>query len=622
MTRATNRGLRLSTGLAVGVGAFLIPPVTAPVLAQNEPAPAAAEARRGIHFNVRGGRDDDLQELLEGASLLASARKNRQNDPQELIAAARADYGRLIGALYSRGYYAPVINILVDGREAANIPTLNAPKSVSTINVNVQTGPTFQFGQVEIAPVPRDTEFPTGLAPRQRARSTLITQGSDAAINRWRSAGYAKAELSDQSIVADHRSNRLNVDIDVKPGPRVTFGQLRVAGNEAVRSERVHAIAGLPEGEVFDPEDLSESARRLRRTNAFSSVSLEEADTLGPGDTMDITATVVESLPRRFGFGAQVSSSDGVDANAYWMHRNLFGGAENLRFDLQGTGLGATDQEYSIGAVFSRPATFDPDTTLKLSTQLKRTDEQDYTSDSFTIGAGVEHYFNEYLTGTIGLEYGFYRIREFGTTTNLQVLSLPTGAIYDRRDDPLNATRGYFLDGEIRPFYGINDNAGSGARLRLDARGFWSPGDSGRVVLAGRVQVGSVMGASITETPREYLFFSGGAGTVRGQPYQSLGVPNPDFASRDATIGGRNFLGISGEVRMRTHETIGLVAFYDAGYVSADKFFDDTGDWQGGIGVGLRYNTGIGPIRVDVATPLGGDTGDGVQLYVGIGQAF
>ena len=142
------------------------------------------------------------------------------------------------------------------------------------------------------------------------------------------------------------------------------------------------------------------------------------------------------------------------------------------------------------------------------------------------------------------------------------------------------------------------------------------------MVLAGRVQLGSVLGADITETPREYLFYSGGAGTVRGQPFQSLGVPNPDYLSRDATIGGRNFLGLSGEVRTRVTQSIGVVAFYDAGYVSADKFFDDSGDWQGGIGLGLRYNTGIGPIRLDVGAPLGGDTGNGVQLYVGIGQAF
>lgn len=77
---------------------------------------------------------------------------------------------------------------------------------------------------------------------------------------------------------------------------------------------------------MFSPDDLDESARRLRRAGAFSSVAMQEADRLGPGNTMDITATVVESLPRRFGFGAEVSSSDGVNLNGYWMHRNLFGG--------------------------------------------------------------------------------------------------------------------------------------------------------------------------------------------------------------------------------------------------------------------------------------------------------
>ncbi|MCE8438666.1 BamA/TamA family outer membrane protein, partial [Rhodovulum sulfidophilum] len=113
------------------------------------------------------------------------------------------------------------------------------------------------------------------------------------------------------------------------------------------------------------------------------------------------------------------------------------------------------------------------------------------------------------------------------------------------------------------------------------------------------------------------LFFSGGGGTVRGQPYQSLAVdlPNGD------RIGGRSFIGLSGEARVGVTRAIQMVAFYDAGFVGPDSWVSD-GDWQSGAGLGLRYDTGIGPIRFDVAAPVDGDTGDGVQFYIGIGQAF
>lgn len=69
-------------------------------------------------------------------------------------------------------------------------------------------------------------------------------------------------------------------------------------------------------------------------------------------------------------------------------------------------------------------------------------------------------------------------------------------------------------------------------------------------------------------------------------------------------------------------DSIGVVAFYDAGYIGAESFYDGSGEWHSGAGLGVRYQTGIGPIRFDIATPVGGETSDGIQIYIGIGQAF
>ncbi|MBE0552507.1 MAG: BamA/TamA family outer membrane protein, partial [Rhodobacteraceae bacterium] len=76
------------------------------------------------------------------------------------------------------------------------------------------------------------------------------------------------------------------------------------------------------------------------------------------------------------------------------------------------------------------------------------------------------------------------------------------------------------------------------------------------------------------------------------------------------------------EGRLKVTENIGVVGFFDVGRVDAVGFFDDVGDWHAGAGIGLRYATAVGPIRLDLAVPAGGDTGDGLQIYVGLGQAF
>jgi translocation and assembly module TamA len=197
------------------------------------------------------------------------------------------------------------------------------------------------------------------------------------------------------------------------------------------------------------------------------------------------------------------------------------------------------------------------------------------------------------------------------------MITLPAAGTWDFRDDELNATSGSYVSARVTPFAGIGSTA-SGLRAELDARSYRALGGDGDVVLAGRLQLGAVFGPSLAQTRSDYLFFSGGGGTVRGQPYQSLNI---DLGA-GTEVGGRSFLGLSGEIRIPISGPIGAVAFVDAGYIGAESFVDGSGDWHSGAGLGLRYQTGLGPIRLDVAAPVSGRTGDGVQLYIGIGQAF
>lgn len=578
-----------------------------------------AQALDRIDFATPGA-SDDVAGRLRAASLLLTSQDEGSTSAQDLFAAARADYGRLIGALYAEGYYSGVINILIDGREAASIAPLNAPTRIGTITVTVKPGPAFRFGAAEIAPLAPGTELPRGFAPGEPAQSGLIKDAAAAAVTGWRQVGHAKASPSAQDITADHARAVLNARVGITPGPRVHFGQMSVEGQDRMRESRIREIAGFPTGEVFDPDALDRTATRLRRTGVFRSVALTEADRLGPGDTLDVALQLVEEKRRRYGVGAEVASSEGLRLTAFWLHRNLFGGAERLTVEGEVANIGAQNSgmDYSLGVTLERPATFTPDTTLRFSADLEHLDEVDFSSDSGSIGIGATQYFSETLTGTVALDYTYARVTDSFGTTNFRNLSLPVGVKWDRRDVPLDATRGFYLEAEAMPFLGFG-TTDSGARLTADLRGYYGFGEDRPFVLAGRLQAGAIYGASLVGTPRDYLFYSGGGGTVRGQPYQSLGVN----VLRSATqrTGGTLFLGASAELRKMVTDSIGVVAFYDTGYVGVEGA-SGVGDWHSGAGLGLRYATGFGPIRLDVATPVSGSTGDGVQIYVGIGQAF
>lgn len=579
-----------------------------------------AAALERLDFAVAGG-DGDLTAALRAASLLVTSELDGQEDAQDLFAVARADYGKLLGALYAAGHYSGVINILIDGREAAGIAPLDAPSRIDVVTVRVDPGPAFRLSEARIGPLARGTVLPEGFAAGRPALSGVVREAAVAGVGGWRSAGHAKAAVSGQEVTANHADATLAARIALDPGPRLRFGPLTVTGEARMREARVIKIAGLPEGEVFSPEELDRAANRLRRTGVFRSVTMTEAEGIMPPDLLPITATVVEEKPRRFSFGGEIASFEGLSLTGYWLHRNLLGGAERLRVDGEVANLGAQSSgvDYTLGVSLERPATFTPDTTVGIAAELGHLDEEDYQADVATVGLTATHYFTDALTGRIGLDYEYAEGRDRVSGFLFRNVSIPVGVTWDRRNDKTDATAGWYLEAEVKPFFGFG-TTGSGTRSTLDARGYLGLGAEDRFVLAGRVQAGAVTGSALLDTPRDDLFYSGGGGTVRGQPYQSLGV----LLTRgliDSRIGGTHFLGAQMEARARVTDRIGIVGFYDVGRIDVGGF-GNSGDWHSGAGLGLRYDTGFGPIRLDVATPVGGNTGDGVQIYVGLGQAF
>lgn len=582
------------------------------------PAPALDR----LDFSVAGG-DDGLEKTVRAASLLLTQQADGATDPQDLFAAARADYARILGALYAKGHYSAVISIRIDGREAAGIAPLNAPGRIGTITVSVDPGPPFAFSRAEIAPLPPETRLPEDFRPGKPAYSTAISGALDEATLAWREAGYPKVATGAEDIVADHARSTLAADIRLAPGPKLRFGPLTVTGAKRMQAARIVKITGLRQGEAFSQSELDRAANRLKRTGVFRSVTLTEADFPVAGDLLPIGVTVVEEKLHRYSVGAEIASLDGLSLSGYWLHRNLFGGGERLKIDAVSTNIGSGQSgiDYSLGVTLDRPATLSPDTTASLSALIGHQDEVDYAADLAEVGLSFRHYFSEQLSARVGIAYEYAEGSDPGGKFHFRSLALPLGVTWDRRDSSVDARKGFYLDAAVKPFTGFG-TTGSGARLTFDGRAYRSFGAEDRITLAGRLQAGANLGSDLLDTPRDDLFFSGGGGTVRGHPYRSLGIAVNRGFGPDFLIGGTYMLAASAEVRARVTETIGIVGFVDAGSIGVNDFFGDLGDWHAGAGLGLRYETGFGPIRLDVAAPIHGKTGDGVQIYIGLGQSF
>jgi len=560
---------------------------------------------------------DDLADALERASILAAGFEAGTPVPDQ-IAAARADYARLIGVLYDYGHFAGVISIKLDGREAGTISPFAAPSQINAIDIQVDPGPAFTLGQVAIGPLAAGATPPEEFRAGAPASTSVLRDAARDAISEWRDAGHATAEVSGQSITARASSAELDASITIDPGRQLRFGTLMPSGQERMAPDRVAEIAGLPSGAVFSPAELDRAAERLRDTGVFSSVALNEGAS-NPGGTIDIEAQVVEAPLRRLGYGAELSSTEGLALSAYWLHRNLTGDGERLRFDAEITGIGQDSGEPDgrLSAQISRPATATPDTTFTASLALEYLDDDTFQELFFEGEAGVIQQISPDLSGSVAVGFRYSEISDAFGDRSVTLLTLPTGLVYDTRDDPLDAASGVYADLDITPFF-VTDTGAFGGRTNLDLRGYIGFGPDERTRLAGRFQLGTVAGGEITDLPPNFLFFSGGGGTVRGQDFRSLGA-----TQNGQETGGRSFMGISGELRQDITDTIGAVAFYDAGYIAADPIWDDSGTWHSGAGLGLRYRTPIGAIRVDLAVPVDAPTRtEDFYLYIGIGQAF
>ncbi|MBN8629219.1 MAG: BamA/TamA family outer membrane protein [Rhodobacterales bacterium] len=583
---------------------------------------SGARALDRLDIRVAGG-SEELQAAVEAASQVRTLQGQGQTDPQDLLAAARSDYARILSALYAKGHYSVGIRILIDGREAAAIPALEAPRAISVIQIAVDPGAPFRFGVAKVAPLAPKTELPKEFRTGAIAESGAVANAADVAVKAWREAGHAKASVASEDVVADHAAQRLDADLRLSPGPRLRFGHLEITGEERMRERRIRKIAGLPEGETFSETELRRAETRLRRTGIFASVALTEDEKITAPDLLGVTATVVEQKLRRYSFGAEIASLDGVSLSASWLHRNVNGGGERLGVAAEVTNIGSGESgiDYGLEITLDRPATFTPDTTAGLVLGYSHEDEIDYALDAVTFGFKVSHILSETLTARAGLTFDFLDGEDPGGSFRFRNLSLPIGVTWDKRDIANNPTKGFYLDAEAKPFAGFG-TTGSGLRATMDGRAYRSLGAPGKVVVAARLQAGAVLGSELLETPRDNLFFSGGGGTVRGQPYRSLGVEVTRGLGPEFLIGGRYFLAGSVELRTKITDKIGVVGFVDWGSIGLDGFTGALTDSHAGAGLGLRYDTGLGPIRFDVAAPVSGSTGDGVQIYVGLGQSF
>lgn len=617
-------------GLAAPANAFEIFGIKLFEDASEADAEAVIADPQPYTLSVVVNAESDLESTVRNASALVADEDAPASGAAGLLAKARGDYRRILAALYEEGHYGGVVSIRIGANEVTSLaPDVDLPDPVP-VTIVVDPGPLFSFNRVDIvnqAPPTTDlfdqVDAPSGqgFGVGEVARSSVILKAEGLALEAWRQQGYAKAEIASRDVVADHATNLVDVRITVNPGQKAAFGAVSVSGTERMDPEFVRRQTGLTPGEEFDPDEVERAQKRLDRLEVFRSARLEAAESIGSDGLLPYNLLVQELPGARFGVGATFSTIDGLGVEAFHLWRNLFGQAERLRLDARVAGIGfpvETEQfDYFFGGTFTKPGVFTPDTDLVATISAERTVYPTYTETSALGRVGLTHLFSDQITFEGGAEFERSQFEDVFGTRDFALAGVYGAATLDFRDDKVDATSGWYMRADIEPFYEFNYGNAAG-RVTVEGRTYFGFGEDDPFVLAGRVKAGAIVGADLNEIPPDRLFFAGGGGSVRGYGFRSIGVDD-GFGN---IIGGRYLLEGSLEARAKVTESIGVVGFLDGGYVAGDEF-PGIEDLRLGAGVGVRYYTGLGPLRADIAIPLNKQDGDpDYAIYVGIGQAF
>lgn len=417
----------------------------------------------------------------------------------------------------------------------------------------------------------------------------------------------------DHEAFLDLKAKAADITFTVTAGPPATFGAALFTGNKDVKSSYLHKLVGWKKGDCYKAKRIEELRTALFGSGLFSGVEITLPKQPGKDGAVPVTVEVKERAFRTISAGVSYYTGEGPGLTLGWKHRNLFGAAELLD-----TKLKLSNQLTRLEGTLTKPFFLRKDQTLSFNASAGQETTDTYEETSVDAGAALKRVFSKTLSGSTGLSLSYNVIDDhtLKEKNEFYLISLPQTIKHDSRDNVLNATKGLVLEGKLEPFFDAGGQTPPFLKSEGTVQAYHGFNDS--FTLAGRLRLGSILGPATATIPATKRFFAGGGGSVRGFGYQEIG---PQLGGQPE--GGRSLVETSAELRFKASDTIGIVGFVDAGNVSTNPViaFDDL---SVGAGLGLRYFTGFGPLRLDVAVPVNHkDTASaGYQFYLSIGQAF
>lgn len=584
---------------------------------------ATGAGAQQLKARIEGVQDEELREAIERAVGDSKSPATTRFEARRRAREAAAD---AVAALRTQGYYG--YEVEPDVVDPDDDDRGEPPRAV----VKVTPGPRFRFLRPGIEWIGDEPVPEVGIAAEQamalrrgapgKAADVLAAEGRIVAALQKR--GYADAEPGVRQVVVDHENRSVQPTFRIVPGELVHMDGVNLGEVGRTDPNWIRGLAPWTAGDVYDPEDLAELERRLLDTGVYDSVgvSLQPRDKADADGRRPVLVTVTDRAPRTIEVSAGYSTSEGAGLDVRRTRYNRFHRADTTTYTLR---LAELEQRLEGKLVLPHWRRAQQTLTMVAGVYNEQTDAYDATG--FGVSGDITRRFGKTSFITGGLSFDAARSAEKEQIGNIvfraqekDVFSAAALAAFalDRSDDPLDPTRGWRVEGKVEPTATLGDVQALYLRVQAQGSYYRSLDEDSKTVIAARAKAGSIWGAVLDEVAAPRRFYAGGGGSVRGYGWQAIGPRLSDNTPQ----GGISLVEASLEVRRKITERWGAVAFVDAGAVGSDSFPGGE-DFGVGVGFGIRYDLGFGPIRADIAVPLDKREGDaGFQIYISIGQAF
>jgi translocation and assembly module TamA len=621
----------------------------------DDTPPAVSRAAIPYSFAVQVAGDvSGLKDSVKDASSLYSLRKDAPPDGEALARRAQGDFAPVIDALWGAGYYNAAVTISIDGASLAigssdiaafaRAAESYRNRSAAPVVINVDPGPLFKLRTVRVLDALgvefSDAELPqriVGLKPGDPASASEIRAAQTRIIDYFRKQGRPLAKIQSVAPVVDHAQDIMDVSIMVAPGPIAPFGEATIHGPQTFDPAIVRSFLYIHPGDPYSPAAIADARNSIREIPAVGGVRITEGTTLDAYGRLPYQIDVEDRLPYAVGASMKYSTTNGPEGQVYWEDRNVFGGAERLRLQadvfyappwfIASQSLrhfSSDDIGGRVSASFLKPALWGTTNDLLIDALAEKVSTSGagfvgYQAEDADVTTSLRHRFNQNFWVQAGLEAQKGDATDALGTVNYRLIGVPVSANFDTTDSKLDPTRGVRLNASAVGFGTFLGSSLDLVQVKAGGSVYYSLDADSRYVLAGRVAAGGMVGPQLDEIPANWRFYAGGGGSVRGYAYNELGPT----VFGGAVVGGRSVFDASAEVRVKVTDTIGVVPFFDIGNAFTSNFPTFNEPLFSAVGLGLRYYTSVGPIRLDVAFPLDRHAGSGpVAVYVSIGQSF